>query len=119
MKFLLIKAGYQKNLDKFIMNAPSIEPSLGLLYLGAVLEKEGHNVEVLDYYMEDISREQLEKSLMSSDAVGMTIYTYDHIAAANITKMIKEIRADIPLIIGGPHSTFFRNVLCRIFPVQI
>jgi radical SAM superfamily enzyme YgiQ (UPF0313 family) len=116
MKFLLIKAGDQKNIDKFIMNAPSIGPTLGLLYLGAVLEQEGHKVEILDYYMENISREQLEKSLMSSDAVGMTIYTYDYIAAANISKMIKEIHADIPLIIGGPHCTFFQKRALQDIP---
>jgi anaerobic magnesium-protoporphyrin IX monomethyl ester cyclase len=116
MKFLLIKAGDQKNLDKFIMNAPSIGPPLGLLYLGAVLEKEGHKVEILDYYMENISREQLEKSLMSSNAVGMTIYSYDYIAAANISKMIKEIHAEIPLIIGGPHCTFFQKRALQDIP---
>ncbi len=116
MKFLLIKPGNRKNIDRLFINAPSIEPSLGLLYLGAVLEKDGHKVEILDYYMEDVSREQLEKYLMLSDAVGMTILTDDYTPALNISRVIKEIDPDIPLIIGGPHCIFFQKKSISDFP---
>jgi radical SAM superfamily enzyme YgiQ (UPF0313 family) len=116
MKFLLIKAGDRKNIDKFFINAPSIQPSLGLLYLGAVLEQNGHKVEMLDYNMENVSREQLENAMLSSDAVGMTIYTYDSKPAQDISKRIKEIDSDIPLIIGGPHCTFFQKKSLSDFP---
>jgi len=116
MKFLLIKPGNRKDIDRLFINAPSIEPSLGLLYLGAVLEKDGHKVEILDYYMEDVSREQLERSLMSSDAVGMTIITDDYTPALNISRVIKEIDPDIPLIIGGPHCIFFQKKSLSDFP---
>jgi anaerobic magnesium-protoporphyrin IX monomethyl ester cyclase len=116
MRFLLIKPGNQKNIGRLFINAPSTEPSLGLLYLGAVLEKDGHKVEILDYYMEDVSREQLEKSLMSSNAVGMTIVTDDYTPALNISRVIKEIDPDIPLIIGGPHCIFFQKKSLSDFP---
>lgn len=109
MKFLLIKAGDRKNLDNFFKNAPSIQPSLGLLYLGAVLEQDGHKVEVLDYYMENVSKEQLKNALMSSDAVGMTVYADDRKSAHNISRMVKEIDLNLPLIIGGPHCTFLKG----------
>jgi anaerobic magnesium-protoporphyrin IX monomethyl ester cyclase len=70
------------------------------------LEQNNHNVEIIDYHMENLSKEKLEKALLSSDAVGMTIYSDDFKPAYNISKTIKEIDPDIPLIIGGPHCTF-------------
>ena len=75
MKFLLIKPGVWDANKENLTLGPTTIPPLGLLYLGAMLEQEGHNVEILDYYMENISKEQLKNALMSSDAVGMTIHT--------------------------------------------
>jgi anaerobic magnesium-protoporphyrin IX monomethyl ester cyclase len=109
MKFLLIRPGDKKNLDKFFVNAPSVHPPLGLLYLGGILQQEGYNVEVIDYNMENIPREQLRNYIRSSDAVGMTVYTDDIEPAKDISAMVKEIDPDIPLIIGGPHCTFVQE----------
>jgi len=116
MKFLLIKPGEKKNIDKFIINSPSIHPSLGLLYLGAVLEQDGHKVEILDYYMEDVSRKHLENSLLSSDAVGMAMYTDDRKYAVDISRIIKESDSNIPLIIGGPHCIIYQKKSLSDFP---
>ncbi|MCK4416203.1 MAG: B12-binding domain-containing radical SAM protein, partial [Thermoplasmatales archaeon] len=104
MKFLLLRPGEEGRNTKHLALSP-----LGLLYLGAVLEQEGHKVELLDYYAENISKEQLENSLMSSDAIGMTVYTEDCKPAADISRMIKDLDPDIPLIIGGPHCTFLQK----------
>ncbi|KYK19916.1 hypothetical protein AYK24_04735 [Thermoplasmatales archaeon SG8-52-4] len=112
MKFLLIRAGNKKENKVFFINTPSSHPPLGLLYLGAILEKNGHKVEILDYYMENISKEKLENSLHSSDAVGMSINTDNVKSAVEICRKIKEIDPNIPLIIGGPHCSFLQeNVL--------
>ncbi|KYK25320.1 hypothetical protein AYK24_05110 [Thermoplasmatales archaeon SG8-52-4] len=116
MKFLLIKPGDKENLDKFFINAPSVHPPLGLLYLGAVLQQDGYEVEITDYNMENISREQLKNSLQSSDAVGMTVYTDDRKPVTDISAMVKEIDPDIPLIIGGPHCTFVQERALQDIP---
>ncbi|UCD14690.1 MAG: B12-binding domain-containing radical SAM protein [Thermoplasmatales archaeon] len=105
MKFLLLRPVHREKGKSFIP-FPMTYPPLGLLYLGAVLERDGHKVEVIDYYAEDISREQLKNSLMTSDAVGITLTTEECKPAADISRMIKEIDPEIPLIIGGPHCTF-------------
>jgi anaerobic magnesium-protoporphyrin IX monomethyl ester cyclase len=114
MKFLLIQAGDQGKRRKLLTLATS--PPLGLLYLGAILEQDGHKVEVLDYHMEDVSQEQLKNSLTSSDAVGMTIYTYDRKPAQDISKMVKELDPDIPILIGGPHCIFHQSQSLSDFP---
>jgi anaerobic magnesium-protoporphyrin IX monomethyl ester cyclase len=53
---------------------------------------------------------------MSSDAVGMTIITDDYRPALNISRVIKEIDPNIPLIIGGPHCIFFQKKSLPDFP---
>jgi anaerobic magnesium-protoporphyrin IX monomethyl ester cyclase len=114
MKFLLVQAGGQSKRRKILVQSTS--PPLGLLYLGAILEQEGHKVEIFDYNMEHVSDEKLKNALLSSDAVGMTIYTYDRISAQNISKKIKELNHDIPLIIGGPHCIFNQKQSLQDFP---
>ena len=109
MKFLLIKPGDNKKSDLFSVTGPSNHPPLGLLSLGAMLESEGHTAEILDYYMEEISKEKLKNYLQSSDAVGMTVLTEDFKAAVDISVMIKEINPNITLIIGGPHCSFHKQ----------
>ena len=114
MKFLLIQAGDQGKRRKLLTLATS--PPLGLLYLGAILEQDGHKIEVIDYNMEDVSRERLKSAMSSADAVGMTIYSYDRVSAKEISKSIKEVDSDMPLLIGGPHCIFHQKDSLRDFP---
>ena len=116
MKFLLIRPGDREKKYQHLICSPLSHPPLGLLYLGAVLENDGHKVEVLDYYAEDISKKQLDNYLKSSDAVGMTVYTSSYKFVADITKIIKELNPEIPLIIGGPHCTFLQKKSLLDFP---
>ena len=116
MKFLLIRPGDREKKYQHLICSPLSHPPLGLLYLGAVLENDGHKVEVLDYYAEDISKKQLENYLNSSDAVGMTVYTNSYKFVADISKMIKELNPEIPIIIGGPHCTFLQKKSLLDFP---
>lgn len=112
MRFLLLKtSGGWRSLGAKgnLTNDPSIYPPLGLQYLGSVLEQEGHNVEIIDFGAENVSREQLRNSLMSSDAVGMGVYTDNYTTVADISKTIKELDPDITQIIGGPHCTFLKE----------
>ena len=109
MKFLLLRPGCREKKHKPSIISPLALPPLGLLYLGSVLEQEGYKVELFDYYSEDVPREKLENSLKSCDAVGMTLYTEDCKSAADLSRLIKDLDSDIPLIIGGPHCTFLQK----------
>ncbi len=109
MKFLLLRPAEQDEENKTNKTFSLNLPPLGLLYIGASLEQNGHNVELLDYFGENISKEKLKNSLISSDAVGMSVYTYDYKSAINVSRLIKEIDTEIPLIIGGPHCSFVKK----------
>ncbi len=104
MKFLLIRPAARFE-GKPIISFPMTHPPLGLLYLGAVLEQEGHKVEILDYLVENITREQLKISLKSSDAVGITFIDNFQLVA-DISKIIRKLNPRIPIIIGGSYCSF-------------
>lgn len=117
MKFLLIKGGggIRSGVIKEF-NSQTIYPPLGLLYIAAALEKEGHKVEILDFYMEEISNEKLKSSVLSSDAVGFSVFMDNFRGVAHLSKMIKEIDSNIPLILGGPHCIITKNRTFRDIP---
>jgi radical SAM superfamily enzyme YgiQ (UPF0313 family) len=106
MNFLLIRPGEYNKIVKNLTVSTSTFPPLGLLYLGAELEQAGHNVKILDYYMEELSRGKLNSLLMSSDAVGINVHTDELKHSIDISNMINDLDSDIPMIIGGPHCTF-------------
>jgi radical SAM superfamily enzyme YgiQ (UPF0313 family) len=84
----------------------SIFPSLGLLYLASSLEEEGHTVEICDFLVEDKSDEKLKKLLNSADLVGFTVMGENFEEVDKLSKKIKKLKPDLPIIIGGPYCTF-------------
>lgn len=94
---------------------------LGIGYLAAVLEKEGHHIDILDCIIEDqtpkrnkngtfhvgISWRDIEKEIRrcSPDVLGISCsYSVDINNAKKIAQIAKNI-AGIPVIIGGAHSS--------------
>jgi anaerobic magnesium-protoporphyrin IX monomethyl ester cyclase len=87
----------------------SYAPPLGLLYLASSLENNGHTVEIIDCFFEDKPEQTIQRSLDSTDAVGLSVFT-DYVGSSvRISNLIKEKDPDIPVIIGGPHVTFHPN----------
>lgn len=112
MNFLLLRCEGKKGPKEGtgLFYSPSIiYPPLGLLYIAAALEKDGHKVKLLDYEAEDFSRNQLESSLKSSDAVGFIVYSNNYKRVSEISNAIKMIDDEIPIIVGGPHCIFFKD----------
>jgi anaerobic magnesium-protoporphyrin IX monomethyl ester cyclase len=87
-------------------------PPLGILYISKILENNGHKVEVIDCNAESLSRKKIRRKLNNCDVVGLTTLTSikDREFSINLTKTIKEIDNNIPLIVGGPHSTVLPKV---------
>jgi radical SAM superfamily enzyme YgiQ (UPF0313 family) len=109
MKILLIHpaSGVMEFAEKFYLPIDPYLPPLGLLYIGSMLEHFGHTVIVFDCNAERFNQENLKKALSGCDAVGMTVYCepVEQKNSIAISQFIHDIDADIPLIVGGPHST--------------
>ncbi len=72
-----------------------------------MLENKEHKVDVIDCNAEGINENAIKKAILSSDAVGMTIYSTPTVLYNSImlSSIIKECDSSIPLLIGGPHCT--------------
>jgi len=111
MKFLLINA--HQSIEALAPVQPKKETKnpwaqpLGLLYIAGVLEQEGHHVDIIDLVAEDITEEKIQHSLPQVDVVGISVDSFAYHDVAEITKKMKQIDETIPIVIGGPHCTFY------------
>jgi radical SAM superfamily enzyme YgiQ (UPF0313 family) len=82
-------------------------PSLGILYLGSVLRKEGYEVSVIDASSLGLSpRELMEKIVtLQPKYLGISATTLSIFHASALADEIKNTINDIKIIIGGPHLT--------------
>ena len=81
--------------------------SLGILKVASTLESRGHCVTVLDLSGIRNYVDALSAYLKSAgdDVIGLTATTPQLPAVFSITKVIRELRPDLKLILGGPHVT--------------
>lgn len=79
-------------------------PPLGLLFLGAVLEKEGYEVRVYDSDLRNSTIEQLVDYIKDyePDFVGIYCNTSNYHRVLNYAENIKKIK-NHPICLGGPH----------------
>ncbi|MDD5226363.1 MAG: radical SAM protein [Candidatus Omnitrophica bacterium] len=82
----------------------STMPPLGLLYMAAVLEKDGFDVRIFDLSPHhDRDMDALEA--FSPDVVGMTVLTDYAVRAKHVSKLIKAKMPRTILFVGGVHVT--------------
>lgn len=81
--------------------------TLGLLRVAAVLERAGRDVEVLDLSGIENYLDAVRDHARSSEAVvfGLTATTPQMPAVARIHDVLREVRPDARLVLGGPHVT--------------
>jgi len=82
--------------------------SIGLAYLAAVLEKNGHDVTVIDCPASEIDLNQLKIKLSSVEPklIGITSMTPTIQSAIQSAYAAKETCPDALVVLGGPHATF-------------
>ncbi|MDP8215652.1 MAG: radical SAM protein [Candidatus Euphemobacter frigidus] len=88
---------------RFVLN---ITPPLGLAYLGAVLERAGHHVKIVDYTsrfpyapLTEIIKD------FEPDLIGLTSTTPSFESARRLSEELRKIIPRTPLILGGAHIT--------------
>jgi anaerobic magnesium-protoporphyrin IX monomethyl ester cyclase len=82
---------------------------LGIGYLGAVLEKNGYDVNVIDCQAMHLTLNDVEAELRKRqpDIVGLTSTTLTYKSALNIIKAAKDALPNCLTVIGGSHATFW------------
>jgi len=86
---------------------PFIPLSLG--YLGAVAEKNGHEVNVIDCQAEKLEPEDYRKRINQThaDVVGITSTTLTYKSALKIANVTKQELPECTAVLGGCHATFW------------
>jgi len=81
--------------------------SLGLAYIAATLEREGHEVRIVDLEVEQVDEIRLKGIInrFSPGIIGLSAVTPIAEQAYRIIDSLKPHFKDIPFIIGGPHVT--------------
>lgn len=89
-------------------NIASIMPSLGIAWLAAVLERDGHQVKILDAHAERLPVEAITKWVYENgpfDLVGITATTPLIRNAVDISRLLKSEFPRMQIVIGGVHPT--------------
>jgi radical SAM superfamily enzyme YgiQ (UPF0313 family) len=85
-------------------------PPLGMLYVAAAAEKwAGAEVSFIDCPAEGIGLIELEKIIvkLEADLIGVSVMTFNLLNVVRAAKMIKNIRPDIKIIVGGIHVSLY------------
>jgi len=93
-------------------------PNLGLQYIGAVLEKAGYSVRILDgnvhvYAMADIV-DAVKNEKPRFIGVSSTTPTFQQ--AVLVARCCKEVLPDTTIVMGGYHPTYFHREIIDTYP---
>jgi radical SAM superfamily enzyme YgiQ (UPF0313 family) len=82
-------------------------PPLGLLYLGAMLERRNIKVKVLDAALEKLTLEDTFSRIkvISPKIIGISVCTPDYPLINKFTFLLKNAIPDAKIVFGGPHPT--------------
>jgi len=91
---------------------------LGIAYLGAVAEKAGHEVNVIDCQAEKLDYTSFRQKISQTnpDVVGVTATTLLYTSAKQIITIAKETHPNSITIIGGSHASFWDENALRECP---
>lgn len=80
-------------------------PPLGLLSIGAVLERAGLEVHILDAHLEAMSEAEVLAAIAAARprVVGITMMTSTALVSHRIAQLAKQVDPDILVVVGGVH----------------
>jgi anaerobic magnesium-protoporphyrin IX monomethyl ester cyclase len=82
---------------------------LGLLYIAAVLEREGHEVSVIDAWAHDLTRQDVERRLDGQrfDIIGINVLTSSGAWAWELAGHIKQHFPKTKVVLGNIHASVY------------
>lgn len=97
-----------------ILSEPTMYFPLSLLYLGAVLEKAGHKVQIAD--LRTAKRIDVKRQVPKADFVGLTSTTGEILDAEKIARQVKRYYGEQAVtIVGGAHSSLMPETCINHF----
>jgi radical SAM superfamily enzyme YgiQ (UPF0313 family) len=99
-------------------NNVQVAPDLGILYLGTVLQKQGHDVTLLDCTKEKMNFRGFRTFLASRpfDAVGFRCYSRDHNYVNHHLKIVRHMIPQALTLVGGPHPSALPEFVLNSMP---
>jgi anaerobic magnesium-protoporphyrin IX monomethyl ester cyclase len=94
------------------------QPPLGLAMLAAVLEANSYSVRILDLGVENQANATLLSTIERTrpNIVGITAVTPIVNLAANVARIVKRVRSDATVILGGAHASILPEDTLRDIP---
>ncbi|UCE73454.1 MAG: B12-binding domain-containing radical SAM protein [Methanomassiliicoccales archaeon] len=86
-----------------VIDAPL--PPLGILYIAAVLEKEGHKLQVFDVSPDERIKVIEEIAKFKPDLIGLSVSSTQLNHAKEISNMLRKVLPETPIVCGGVHVT--------------
>ncbi|MCW4010198.1 MAG: cobalamin-dependent protein [Candidatus Bathyarchaeota archaeon] len=113
MKITLVNPPYPKS----VHSHPPFIP-LGLAYLGAVAEKAGHEVTVIDCQAEKLTVEAFRSRIgkVPADLIGVTATTLLYKSAMQLITIAKQVQPQALTVLGGSHGTFWDENALNEYP---
>jgi radical SAM superfamily enzyme YgiQ (UPF0313 family) len=94
-------------------------PAYGVYMLASMLRRHGHEVVVADLIALGSDRIDLyEQHIEEASLIGISSTSLSWPTAFSVIRQIRQIRGDVPIVLGGIHATMFDRYLLRDFPVQ-
>jgi anaerobic magnesium-protoporphyrin IX monomethyl ester cyclase len=115
VKILLI---YPYTLEERIDATDAGVVPIGLWILAALLEKDGHDVEVLNWQCMKGEPKQMEFAVREKkpDLVGLSVFNANRWGGIEIARIVKKVDPGIRVVFGGPAPTFLWEHFLTRFP---
>ncbi len=113
MKIIFVQLCWIEGLGRFARLAKkrSALPNLGIYYLASVAEKRGHEVEIVDADIDNLTVDDIAKYILQNrfDIVGITATSMIFHNAVRLAKLLKENRSKTKILIGGVHLNIYKK----------
>ena len=98
-------------------NTSLSSPDLGLGYLARALERENHEVEILDCVNLRLTFKKFEDyiSKIDFDVIGFRVFSTDLFSVKKSLLIVKKTRPDVKIILGGAHPSAFPEQTLQYF----
>jgi len=88
----------------------------GLFALGAQAMRAGHSVKVINLSAYPWARVDDVLRALDADVYGMSCWTANRRGVAILAKRLRELRPNVPIVIGGPHATPLAKEMLAHYP---